>query len=249
VITLDDHGLLTDADRRRSAEIAREVRQGRQAAHITIKSAPNEAVCSRLVVPLVTGNSPLGVLELGSEHTTTFSQNDVRLVEIIASQAAAAIENARLYEEVQQRLQQTEALGAISQSISNTLNLHRVLDLVVQSAVKTIPVATHSTLYLLDQTTKQFTPEAKFSRQNQSPPPEVDPVREQAIRQATTGSAAARAHWHNADHTPWSLLVTPLKVNEVVIGAISVESPRLETFHAGDEALLNTFASHAFFLQ
>ncbi len=253
VITLDDDALQTDADRRKSASIAHQVIESHQPnLFITEQdetypqtNGSGENIHSRLAVPLLGGNMPMGVLELGSEHSSLFSSNDVRLVQIISSQAAAAIENARLYEELQQRLQQTEALGIISQSISNTLNLHRVLELVVESAVQTIPVATHSTLYLLDQTQQKFIPEAEFTRDQKIPPKNLEPVREKIIKEAAQKDSPSRTNWQQPGQTPWSLLVTPLKVNEVTIGAICVESPRRDGFHDNDATLLNTFASHA----
>jgi len=250
VITLDDHALQTDADRRKSAAIAHQVIESQQAnLFITEQDTQtpdeDENILCRLAVPLMGGETPIGVLEQASEHAHLFGANDVRLMQIISSQAAAAIENARLYEELQQRLQQTEALGVISQSISNTLNLQRVLELVVESAVQTIPVATHSTLYLLDQNQKKFVPEAEFTRDQKIPPQALEPVREKIIEAATQQDTTSRTNWVPPDQSPWSLLVAPLKANETNIGAICIESPRRDGFHDNDVALLNTFASHA----
>ena len=251
VISLDEGLSMSEAERRRSAELVSQVMENHQSGPILDKcelagaADESHSVHSRLVVPLATGDSPVGVLELGSEYPDTFTANDVRLVQIIASQSAVAIQNARLYEEVQQRLQQTEALGVISRSISNTLELSRVLDLVVQSAAKTIPVATHTTLYLFDQNTQTFVPEARFSQQGNPVPPELERVRDQAIQQVFHEDATTRTSWQSEQHGEWSLLIAPLKVYGVIIGAISSESPRPHAFHVGDETLLNTFASHA----
>ncbi|MEW5961163.1 MAG: GAF domain-containing protein, partial [Chloroflexota bacterium] len=251
VISLEDNLSLSDADRRRSAELASQVMENHQSGPVLDKdrvsgaTEEDHSIRSRLVVPLATSDTPVGVLELGSEYPDTFTANDVRLVQVIASQAAVAIENARLYEEVQQRLQQTEALGVISRSISNTLDLSRVLNLVVQSAAKTIPVATHSTLYLLDPNNQTFVPEARFSRQSKSVPPDLAKVIDQTIQQFLVNDVTTRTSWQSEEYGDWSLLIAPLKVNEIVIGAISIESPRPDAFHTGDEILLNTFASHA----
>ncbi|NJN82707.1 MAG: hypothetical protein HC802_10830, partial [Caldilineaceae bacterium] len=51
-----------------------------------------------------------------------------------------------------------------------------------------------------------------------------------------------RVSWYSEAHGPWSLLIAPLKIMASVIGAISVESPRLDAFLSSDETLLNTFA-------
>lgn len=55
---------------------------------------------SELVIPLRTHNNIIGVLDLQSSQTHSFSPNDVRVLEAFAQRAAVAIENARLYEEI-----------------------------------------------------------------------------------------------------------------------------------------------------
>lgn len=257
VVTLNEDLLLSDADRRRSSEIAREVLESRRPSLIVEpqnvstngtfeeKEVNTLTIQTWLTVPLLTNKAPLGVLELGSKQPKAFTTDDMRLMQIIASQAATAIENARLYEESQRRLQQTEALSTISQSISQTLDLHQVLKLVVHSAAKTIPVATHSILYLRDPASEIFVPEAYVNLQDGILPPELEVIRNKAIVEATRKNATIQIHWENEEHNPWVLLVAPLKVNESVIGAISVESPHSDIFVPGDEILLNTFANHA----
>ena len=55
---------------------------------------------SELVIPLRTNNNIIGVLDLQSTQTHSFSPNDVRVLEAFSQRAAVAIENARLYEEI-----------------------------------------------------------------------------------------------------------------------------------------------------
>ncbi|MCB0208224.1 MAG: GAF domain-containing protein [Anaerolineae bacterium] len=251
VVTLSGNQPLSDADRHRSAEIAWNVLQNNRPILLTDQEfkdtnhANAPTIDTWLAVPLTTGDAPLAVLTLGSEGSHGFISDDLRLMQIIASQAAAAIDNARLHEEVRQRLQQTEALSTISQTISTTLDLRRVLELVVQFAVKTIQIASHSLLYLLDPSTQSPRLEAKASIYDQPLPAGLETVREKAIQQAIQQQATTRVLWQSEEKTAWSLLVAPLKTNEAIIGAISVESPRPNVFSAGDETLLNTFASHA----
>ena len=244
VITLGDETLLTDADRRRSAEIAWQVldsRELRLVHHPTLPGVDNQPnIRTWLAVPLMAGGAPVGVLDLGSPEPQAFSSQDIRLAQVIASQSAPAIENARLYEELQRRLQQTEALRVISQSISNTLDLHRVLEMVVRSAALTIPVATHSTLYLLDRAGQNAMPEASFTKQKITPPADLEAIQTEFIAQTMQRQAPLRL-----THEAWSLMAAPLIAGSSVIGAILLKSPRPDAFLSGDETLLNTFASHA----
>jgi len=79
---------------------------------------------SALVVPLIHQGRTAGVLIL--DHLKTlhvFTEEEIRLANTLAAQAAVALEKARLYDEIQQRLQQTETLLAVSQAIGSAPDL------------------------------------------------------------------------------------------------------------------------------
>lgn len=75
-----------------------------------------EGVQSAALIPLIVGGRVLGVVSLGEERSwerSPFTPEKVQLCQSIAAQAAVAIENARLYEELQQSFLQTiSALAA-----------------------------------------------------------------------------------------------------------------------------------------
>jgi sigma-B regulation protein RsbU (phosphoserine phosphatase) len=71
-----------------------------------IKLVPD--VRSELAIPLLVKDRCIGVVDLESPELDAFRKQDVEILTLLASQAAVAIENARLYEEVastQQRLE------------------------------------------------------------------------------------------------------------------------------------------------
>jgi signal transduction histidine kinase/ActR/RegA family two-component response regulator len=77
-----------------------------------------------LVVPLIHQGRTAGVLIL--DHLKTlhvFTEEEIRLATTLAAQAAVALEKARLYDEIQSRLQQTETLLAVSQAIGSAPDL------------------------------------------------------------------------------------------------------------------------------
>jgi phosphoserine phosphatase RsbU/P len=59
-----------------------------------------EDVRSELAIPLLLKDRCIGVLDLESPELDAFSKRDVEILTLLASQAAVAIENARLYETV-----------------------------------------------------------------------------------------------------------------------------------------------------
>ncbi len=88
---------------------------------------------SFLGVPVVLRGYAYGNLYL-SEKTDgeDFSQGDQDVVTLLASQAAVAIENARLYESATRWLRQLESLIEVGNALSMELDLNRLLDLVVR---------------------------------------------------------------------------------------------------------------------
>jgi two-component system, NtrC family, sensor kinase len=65
-------------------------------------------VKSLVVVPLIRGGLPIGALSLGSRERGSFSDTQVELLKTFADQAVIAIENARLFDEVQAKTSDLE---------------------------------------------------------------------------------------------------------------------------------------------
>src|SRR5580698_7117566 len=62
-----------------------------------------------LVVPLLRGQTPIGIVTVSRAEPGTFAAHDVQLLQTFAAQAVIAIENARLFEEVQARTNELAA--------------------------------------------------------------------------------------------------------------------------------------------
>ncbi len=76
-----------------------------------------------LAVPLVTEHAVVGALAVADLEGRVFSEEELALAQAFADQAALVLENARLYEETQQRLRQTETLLAVGRAVGATLDL------------------------------------------------------------------------------------------------------------------------------
>jgi signal transduction histidine kinase/ActR/RegA family two-component response regulator len=78
---------------------------------------------SALVVPLVHQGKTAGILSLEHLHDArAFSQHQIQLAATLATQAAAALDKARLYQEIAERLRQTETLLAVMKILASTLD-------------------------------------------------------------------------------------------------------------------------------
>jgi signal transduction histidine kinase len=88
---------------------------------------------SFLGVPVLLRGHAYGNLYLSEkEGGEDFTQGDEDVVTLLASQAAVAIENARLYESATRWLRQLESLIEVGNALSMELDLERLLDLVAR---------------------------------------------------------------------------------------------------------------------
>jgi adenylate cyclase len=89
---MQPNGILADILHTRNGEIVNQVAADARAA------VPETAFCSLMVAPLKRQDQAIGLLCVGSDTPVTYTSADLKLLNALASQAAAAIENALLQE-------------------------------------------------------------------------------------------------------------------------------------------------------
>jgi two-component system, NtrC family, sensor kinase len=96
---------------------------------------------SVLGVPMLREGVPLGVILVSRAEPGPFSDNQIVLLKTFADQAVIAIENARLFKELQARtaqltrsVEELTALGDVGRTLSSTLDLDTVLQTIVTRA-------------------------------------------------------------------------------------------------------------------
>jgi GAF domain-containing protein/nitrogen-specific signal transduction histidine kinase len=89
-------------------------------------------------VPLLVGDALVGTLELASDGARAYSRKDLVTLQTFASQAAVAIENARLFEETQRLVQDLSLLHQAGQAVISSLDIAQVLDSVAAAMTRAI---------------------------------------------------------------------------------------------------------------
>ncbi len=106
-------------------------------------AAPGSRIGARTVlgVPLMRGHHAIGSIGVWHAKVKPFSETQIALLQTFADQAVIAIENVRLFKELQQRtkdlshsVSELRALGDVGQAVSSTLDLETVLSTIVSRA-------------------------------------------------------------------------------------------------------------------
>ena len=219
-----------------------------------------------LATPLLREGTPLGVIVISGGHEVhPFSAKQVNLLETFANQAVIAIENVRLFQELQTRnteltesLEQQTATAEILRVISTSpTNVQPVFDAIVRNSAS-LCHGTFSALYQLDGGLLHLVAEHNFS-------PEAHEAAHRAYpaplnRQLSAPRAIldrAVVHIPDVERDPEydpallaravgarSVVSVPMFRDETPIGAISVAKP-YGPFSPKQIALLQTFAAQA----
>ena len=115
-----------------------------------------------LGVPLLRDGNAVGVIIVGRSKVQPFTDKQIELVTTFADQAVIAIENVRLFDEVQARtgelsrsVQELRALGEVSQAVNSTLDLETVLSTIVAKAVQ-LSGTEAGAIYVFDDGQREF---------------------------------------------------------------------------------------------
>lgn len=96
-----------------------------------IEKSAYEAI---LAIPLAVQERVIGALAVGDLIGRVFTDEEIRLAQAFADQAALALENARLYAEAELRRRQAEVLAEVARAINASLDLGTVLQRIAESA-------------------------------------------------------------------------------------------------------------------
>jgi len=219
-----------------------------------------------LGVPMLREGVPIGVITLTRTEPRAFTQKQIELAMTFADQAAIAIQNVRLFAELQTRthelsesLQQQTATAEVLKVISRSPDkLKPVLDVIVETSRELCDALTAVIFLLRD---------GKFhdAAESSTKPEYIEAIRANPISPDQKGSILARAvrekrtvHIPNSAEDaeaglggpldaggPRSLLSVPLILDGRVIGGIALQQSRLAPFSPRQIEAVESFADQA----
>jgi sigma-B regulation protein RsbU (phosphoserine phosphatase) len=209
----------------------------------------NPNVRSELAVPLIVKNKVVGVIDIQSEIPGFFTTEHQRLLELVASRMAVAVENARLYTRVSRQAQTLTVLNEISREITSILDLDDLLERIGHLLKRVIDFQMFTILLWSDRR-EQF--EHRFSTRYGE---RVTRERTIILGQGIIGTAAqlrepvlapdVRKDERYISENPEtrSELAVPLIYKGKVIGVLDLEHTRLNYFTDDHQKTLGTLAA------
>ncbi len=222
---------------------------------------------SVLAVPLLREGSPIGAISVGRPDPGRFPDEQIALLQTFADQAVIAIENVRLFRELEARtaaltrsVGELRALGEVGQAVTSTLDLETVLRTIVSRANE-LTRMDGGAIYEYDEVRQEFHLHATHSLPDEL----IEALRALPIRkgEGALGRLAVSAEpvqvrditderiyqSHVRDillHLGYrSLLAVPLLRESHLLGGLVVNRKSAGAFAPETIALLNTFATQS----
>ncbi|KAF0107027.1 MAG: putative signaling protein [Anaerolineaceae bacterium] len=220
-----------------------------------IRIGEPQPVRSLAAVPLRLGQKTTGMISAQSYKTCAFGPEEQALLEMLASYAAVAIENARLYQEAVRAAERRSILHEVSQEIVKVgLDLERVYEAVHHAAERLMP-AEAFVLSVLDETHHKILFAYLYDEGKRWPSDTFPEGSGLSGRVIETGKALII---NDLQSTPLqdgidfgegelvrSILAVPLRLGAKVFGTLSVQSYQPGSYTEDDQALLEMLGAHA----
>ncbi len=205
---------------------------------------------SAIFAPLMSGGEALGVIAVQSERPNCFTDEDMRLLTLLANQSSGAIRNAQTFEATQERARQLRLINDVSRQVTAIQplpDLFRQIVTLIQDAFGYYAV----NIFIVDEAAGTIQLQAS-SHESLSPDDLILAPGQGLVGWAWTNVKPVIApnvaederfmHTVTLDATRSEICV-PLAVQKRVMGVLDVQSNRLDAFGSDDVFMLETLAS------
>jgi len=207
-------------------------------------------MASTVAVPLIHKKKPIGALNILSRVRDRYSERDANILRQFASHVAAALENARLFEQQRHDAEAFELLAETGREVAAVLDLDQLLARIAQLAKRVIDYRTFGIL-LLNESTNELEMKVAVQYGEQIALPKV-PLGEGLVGYAALHCEAVVVP--DVSQDPRYIKVVddvrseaaiPMLIKDRCIGIFDLESPELDAFAKRDIEILTLLASQA----
>lgn len=211
---------------------------------------------AELCVPLKLGPKIVGVLNFCSTQIDAFEGYHISALETLADQLAIAIENARLYDAINQRVAELKSLNQIGQAITATLDLQKTLTLITDHTIRLMNVAAASVALIDEERNDVWFAAAsgegsesvlglRMERSSGIAGWVADQGECVIVPDVQSDSRFFAGMDQQSGFSTRSILCVPLQTKQGTIGAIEVMNKHVGTFDQDDKFLLQALAAPA----
>ncbi|MBN1178194.1 MAG: GAF domain-containing protein [Anaerolineae bacterium] len=205
-------------------------------------------------LPLKIGALVVGVMNISYREPRTFSENELRMLRLLADQAAIAIENARLFESEQQQTHRLVLLADVARIVATTLDESDLLQAVADAVHQHFGYQSVM-LFIPDEAEEMMVMRGRGGVPIGPPEASRPGVYRQPMGLGIVGHVVQTGHPYlapNVDGDPYhyspdqvpvrSEVCVPILDDGRVVGVIDVESDRLYDFDDQDRSLMEAVA-------
>jgi GAF domain-containing protein len=209
---------------------------------------------SVLMVPMIVRDEAVSLLELQHrDEERVFTSTEIALCQTLANQAAAAIENARLFEQTRRRTIQLQTGADVSRATSSILDLEMLLQQVVDLVRDRFELY-YAGLFLVDESGEWAVLRAGTGQVGRKQIGQEHKLRvgnDSMVGWCVANGKARIAHDVGQESTRYANLLLPLTRSELamplitrgtVIGAMTIQSAETAAFSEGDISAFQTMA-------
>jgi GAF domain-containing protein/DNA-binding response OmpR family regulator len=220
---------------------------------------------SYLGVPIIVGEKVIGVVSAHTYTRNAYDRDSVRLLSTLASNMGVAIENARLFDETQSLLKQTEQraaelgiLNSVGEAMGQTLDVKTITQIVGEK-VRDIFKADVVDVLLYEPATRMVSLVYSFfdgQYYRDEPPWELgegltskiimsrQPLLLQTAHEMDEHGAAAYSNSPATGQDPESYMGVPIIIGDKVLGVVDAQSYQKHAFNEGNLRLLQTLTAN-----
>ncbi len=220
----------------------------RQHLHLS-KNTANLAD-SILVIPFVHSKKLIGFLMLEPRQSAKLEPATLDFVGLLGLQVSVAIENARLYRQIQRESLEKSLLLEVAKKINSSIDLHEVLDLIIDSIRQVVPYDAAG-IFLTDKkgrihpvVLRGYDAEA-VKRADLKVGRGLIGVVARTGKGMIANNVLKEKRYIIARKETRSEMLAPLIRRRKIIGVINIEADRDNAFSPSDLALLEALAGHA----